>query len=191
VLARCAPRKRHTEFVAFLDQLDRAAPKRRDIHLILDNYSTHTHPAVEAWFAARPRYHRHFVPTSASWLNLVERWFAEITRKRIRRGTFRSVAALIRAIDDYVTHHNRHAEPFIWTATAAVILKKVRHCKEVLETAHYALGAGAARWAVGWTEKPTNRSRVGNAGCRPAPSAQRPAPTKNEVDDVINDSRRR
>src|SRR4029453_531105 len=113
-----------------------AVPKRREIHLILDNYSTHTHPAVEAWFAARPRYHRHFVPTSASWLNLVERWFAEITRKRIRRGTFRSLADLIRAIEEYVTHHNRHAEPFIWTATAAHILKKVRHCKEALETAH-------------------------------------------------------
>jgi transposase len=136
VLARCAPRKRHTEFVAFLDHLHRSVPKRREIHLILDNYSTHTHPKVEAWFAAHPRYHRHFVPTSASWLNLVERWFAEITRKRIRRGTFRSLPDLIRAIEDYVTHHNRHAEPFIWTATAARILKKVRHCKEALETAH-------------------------------------------------------
>ena len=137
VLARCAPRKRHTEFLAFLHELDRSIPTRhREIHLILDNYATHTHPTVEAWFAAHPRYHRHFVPTSASWLNLIERWFAEITRKRIRRGTFRSVPALIRAIEDYVTHHNRHAEPFIWTATAATILKKVRHSKEALETAH-------------------------------------------------------
>jgi transposase len=136
VLARCAPRKRHVEFLAFLEQLDRSAPKGCEIHLILDNYSTHTHPNVEAWFVARPRYHRHFVPTSASWLNLVERWFADIARKRIRRGTFRSLADLIRAIEEYVTHHNRHAEPFIWTATAARILKKVRHCKEALETAH-------------------------------------------------------
>jgi transposase len=133
VLARCAPRKRHTEFLAFLQQLDRAVPKRGDIHLILDNYGTHTHPTVEAWFAAHRRYHRHFVPTSASWLNLVERWFADITRKRIRRGTFRSLADLIRAIEEYVAHHNRHAEPFIWTATAATILRKVRHCKEALE----------------------------------------------------------
>jgi transposase len=130
VLARCAPKKRHTEFLAFLQQLDRAVPKRREIHLILDNYGTHTHPHVETWFTAHPRYHRHFVPTSASWLNLVERWFAEITRKRIRRGTFRSLPDLIRAIEEYVTHHNRHAEPFIWTATAAAILRKVRHCKE-------------------------------------------------------------
>jgi transposase len=136
VLAQCAPRKRHIEFLAFLQQIDRTVPKRREIHLILDNYSTHTHPAVEAWFAARPRYHRHFVPTSASWLNLVERWFAEITRKRIRRGTFRSLPALIHAIEAYVTHHNRHAEPFIWTATASTILRKVRHCNEALETAH-------------------------------------------------------
>jgi transposase len=136
VLARCAPRKRHVEFLAFLEQLDRSAPKGCEIHLILDNYSTHTHPNVEAWFVARPRYHRHFVPTSASWLNLVERWFADIARKRIRRGTFRSLADLIRAIEEYVTHHNRHAEPFIWTATAARILKKMRHCKEALETAH-------------------------------------------------------
>jgi transposase len=133
VLARCAPRKRHTEFLAFLQQLDRAVPKRGDIHLILDNYGTHTHPTVEAWFAAHRRYHRHFVPTSASWLNLVERWFADITRKRIRRGTFRSLADLIRAIEEYVAHHNRHAEPFIWTATAATILRKVRHCKEALK----------------------------------------------------------
>lgn len=136
VLARCAPKKRPPEFVAFLNHLNRAVPKRREIHLILDNYGTHTHPTVEAWFAAHPRYHRHFVPTSASWLNLVERWFADITRKRIRRGTFRSVPDLIRAIEEYVTHHNRHAEPFIWTATATTILRKVRHCKEALETAH-------------------------------------------------------
>jgi transposase len=119
VLARCAPRKRHTEFLAFLDHLDLLVPKRRQIHLILDNYGTHHPPNAEAWFVARPRYHRHFVPTSASWLNLVERWFAELTRKRIRRGTFRSVPDLIRAIKPYVTHHNRHAEPFVWAATAA------------------------------------------------------------------------
>ena len=126
------PRKRHTEFLAFLNQLHAAVPMRRTIHLILDNYSTHTRPKVEA----DPRSHRHFVPTSASWLNLIERWFAEITRKRIRRGTFRSVPDLSRAIKGDVTHHNRHAEPFLWTASAATILRKVRHCKEALETGH-------------------------------------------------------
>ena len=124
VLARCAPRKRHTEFVAFLTELHRSVPTRRAVHLILDNYGTHTHPKVDAWFKAHPRYQRHFVPTSASWLNLVERWFADITRTRIRRGTFRSVPDLIRAIEEYVTHHNRHAEPFLWTATATTILRK-------------------------------------------------------------------
>ena len=136
VLTRCAPHKRPTEFLAFLQQLDRSVPKGREIHLILDNYGTHTHPTVEAWFDAHPRYQRHFVPTRASWLNLIERWFADITRQRIRRGTFRSVPDLIRAIDASVTHHNQHAEPFIWTATAASILRKVRHCKEALQTAH-------------------------------------------------------
>ena len=129
VLARCAPRKRHTEFVAFLQLLNRSIPAGPEVHLILDNYGTHTHPTVDEWFAAHPRYHRHFVPTSTSWLNLIEHWFAEITRKRIRRGTFHSVPDLIRAIEEYVTHHNRHAQPFIWTATAATILRKVRHCK--------------------------------------------------------------
>ena len=136
VLARCAPRKRHTEFLAFLKQLHLSVPRGREIHLILDNYATHTHPKVDAWFAAHPRYHRHFVPTSSSWLNLIERWFAEITRKRIRRGTFRSVPALIQAIDDYVSHHNRHATPFLWTKSAETILRKVRHCKEALKTGH-------------------------------------------------------
>lgn len=137
VLARCTPRKRHTEFLAFLQTLDRTIPThRREIHVILDNYATHTHPKVDAWFAAHPRYHRHFVPTSASWLNLIERWFADITHTRIRRGSFRSVPDSIRAIEDYVTHHNLHAVPFIWTASTATILRNVRHCKEALETAH-------------------------------------------------------
>jgi len=136
VLARCAPQKRHTEFLTFLNHLDASVPSRRAIHLILDNYGTHTHPKVNDWFAARPRHHRHFVPTSSSWLNLIERWFAEITRKRIRRGTFHSVPDLIRAIEDYVTHHNRHAQPFLWTASAATILRKVRLSKEALKTGH-------------------------------------------------------
>ena len=89
VLARCAPRKRHTEFLAFLHELDQSIPpRRREVHLILDNYATHTHPKVEAWFAAHPRYHRHFVPTSASWLNLIDRWFAEITASGFAAGPF-------------------------------------------------------------------------------------------------------
>lgn len=136
VIGRCLPRHRHTEFLAFLARVDRVTPRRRDVHLILDNYGTHTHPRVNAWFMAHPRYHRHFVPTGSSWLNLVERWFAEITRKRIRRGTFRSVAELTRAIHQYLRENNQHPRPFMWTATASKIIRKIKHCKEVLDAGH-------------------------------------------------------
>jgi hypothetical protein len=91
---------------------------------------------VKAWFAAHPRYHLHFTPTSASWLNLVERWFAEITRQRIRRGTFRSVPDLIRAIHVYLREHNKDPRPFLWTASVASIMRKIRRCKEALDTGH-------------------------------------------------------
>ena len=104
--------------------------------MILDNYGTHTYLKVQAWFAAHPRYHLHFTPTGTSWLNLVERWFAEITRKRIRRGAFRNVPELIRAIYQYLRENNKNPRPFIWTATVAKILRKVKHCKETLESAH-------------------------------------------------------
>jgi transposase len=110
VIAKCQPRHRHQEFIRFLDQIDQNTPSRIPIHLILDNYGTHKHPDVRAWFAEHPRYHPHFTPTSASWLNQVERWFAEITRKRIRRGTFRSVPALVKTINDYVRSNNNHAQ---------------------------------------------------------------------------------
>ncbi len=137
VIGHCQERHRHTEFIAFMERVERAVPKRRrEIHLILDNYGTHTHPKVREWFAAHPRYHLHFTPTSSSWINLVERWFAEITRKRIRRGTFRSVPELVRAIRDYLRKNNEHPRPFVWTATARSILRKVEHCQEALETGH-------------------------------------------------------
>ena len=136
VIETCQPRHTHAEFLAFLDKIDRHTSRRRDIHLILDNYSTHKHPTVKAWMIEHPRFHFHFTPTGASWLNLVERFFAEITRKRIRRGTFRSVPALIAAIRAYVREHNKHPRPFIWTATAAAILHKIKHCKQALETGH-------------------------------------------------------
>jgi transposase len=106
------------------------------VHLILDNYSTHKHPAVKAWFADHPRYHVHFTPTSASWLNQVERWFAEITRKRIRRGSFRSLHELERAIREYIRANNKAPQPFQWVATANKIIKKVRKYKRTLETGH-------------------------------------------------------
>jgi len=137
VLGRCMPRHRHhQEFLHFLERIERQTPRRLAVHLILDNYATHTHPAVEAWFQAHPRYQRHFTPTSASWLNLVERFFAEITAKRIRRGTFRSVGELVRAIGDYIRHRNHSPKPFVWTASARSIARKVKHCNEALETGH-------------------------------------------------------
>src|SRR3989441_9875935 len=135
-LADCMPRHRHQEFLRFLQRIERTTPRRLAVHLILGNYGTHTHPAWESRLAAHPPYHRHFTPTGASWLNLVERFFAEITDKRIRRGTFRSVPARIAAIRAYVREHNKHPGPFIWTATAAAILRKIKHCKQALETGH-------------------------------------------------------
>jgi transposase len=136
VIGSCQPRHRHGEFIAFLGRIEANTPKRRQIHLVLDNYGTHTHPKVKDWFTAHPRYHLHFTPTGASWINMVERWFAEITRKRIRRGTFRSVQELIRAIQDYIRENNNGSRPFIWTATASAIINKVRRRKQALETGH-------------------------------------------------------
>jgi len=134
VIGHCLPRHRHVEFIQFLEQIERSTPRRRQVHLILDNYGTHKHAKVQEWFSAHPRYQLHFTPTGASWLNLVERFFSEITRKRIRRGTFRSLPELIKAIHQFLDEHNKNPRPFIWTASAAKILKKIKHCKETLET---------------------------------------------------------
>ena len=110
-------------------RIDDHVPKDLAVHLVLDNYGTHKTPAVQRWFGAHPRFELHFTPTSASWLNGVERFFAEITRRRIRRGTFTSVASLERAISEYLSVHNEHAKPFVWTATADTIFDKiVHHC---------------------------------------------------------------
>jgi len=136
VIGHCQPRHRHTEFLAFLERVERATPRRREIHLILDNYGTHKHPRVQAWVTAHPRYHLHFTPTGSSWLNLVDRWFAEITRKRLRRGAFRSVAELEKVIYQYLRENNQHPRPFIWTATASTIMCKIKHCKEALDAGH-------------------------------------------------------
>ena len=105
-----------------------------EVHLVLDNYGTHKHPEVKKWLAKRPRYQVHFTPTGSSWLNQVERWFADITRKQIRRGTFRSVADLIQAIQNYIRHYNKNPRPFQWVASASRIIKKVNKYKEILET---------------------------------------------------------
>lgn len=134
VIGTCYPRHRNGEFRAFLRQLDRETPADRDLHLIVDNYGTHTHPNVQRWLAKHPRFHLHFTPTSSSWLNLVERWFRELTTKRIRRGVFKSVPELIAAIAEYIRVHNETPKPFVWTASAERILEKVSHCKAILQT---------------------------------------------------------
>jgi transposase len=132
VIGRCLPRHRHGEFLEFLRLVDREVPKRLQIHMILDNYGTHTHPNVEAWLAKHPRFHLHFTPTSSSWLNLVERWFRDITDKAIRRGVFASVPDLIAAIEAYLNANNANPEPFVWTASADAILEKVRRGRVAL-----------------------------------------------------------
>lgn len=134
IIGQCQSRHRHQEFLRFLAKIEAAVPARLPIHLILDNYGTHKHPDVKAWFTAHPRYQVHFTPTSASWLNQVERWFAEITRKRIRRGTFRSVRELEKAIRDYIRAHNQAPQPFQWVASANKIVAKVQKYKRTLET---------------------------------------------------------
>jgi transposase len=133
VIGDCQPRHRAREFIAFLRRIDRGVRKHLDVHVVLDNSSTHKTDEVKAWLARHPRFKLHFTPTSASWLNLVERFFAEITRKRIRRGTFASVAELEDAIHDYLHHHNADPKPFVWTKTAEVILKKERRALDALE----------------------------------------------------------
>lgn len=137
VIGECHRRHRHQELLKFLEQLDTQVPPTGEIHIIMDNYGTHRTPKVARWFVRHPRYHVHFTPTSASWLNLVERFFAQITTQRIRRGTFTSLQALEAAITNYLTHHNQHCKPFVWTATADAILDKVaRFCERTSGTRH-------------------------------------------------------
>jgi transposase len=137
VITQCKPRHRHQEFLSFLNHLDRNIPAVLAVHLIADNYATHKHPRIKAWLARHPRYHMHYTPTYASWLNQVERWFALITQHAIRRGSFRSVRELVHKIDQYVTHHNLHRRPFAWTATADSIFDKLqRLCKLINGTPH-------------------------------------------------------
>ena len=134
VIGQCQPRHRHREFRRFLDRIDESVHPSLDIHLVLDNYGTHKHPEVKKWLVERPRYHVHFTPTGSSWLNQIERWFAEITRKRIRRGTFRSVRELVKAIQDYLRQYNKNPQPFQWVASASRIIRKVNKYKEISET---------------------------------------------------------
>jgi len=137
VIGECHQRHRHQEFLKFLKRLDAQLPPTGDVHIIMDNYGTHKVPKVIRWFLRHPRYHLHFTPTSASWMNQVERFFAKITTQRIRRGTFENVRALETAIERYLTHHNDHCKPFVWTATADAIVDKVkRFCQRTSETRH-------------------------------------------------------
>jgi len=136
VLGECYERHRHDEFLVFLKKLERQTPNDLALHLIVDNYATDKHPAVQAWLAKHPRVHLHFTPTSASWLNLVERFFAEITQNRIRRGVFKSVAELEAAILAYLAHRNLQPQPFTWTASVESIIEKVGRAKATLETLH-------------------------------------------------------
>ena len=133
LIGTCMKRHRHQEWIKFLQQIDEQTLVDLDLHLIVDNYCTHKHPTVQRWLKRHPRFHMHFIPTSSSWLNLVERWFREITDKRIRRGTFTSVPQLIQAIEDYITKHNQDPQPFKWTAKAEDILEKVRRARAVLD----------------------------------------------------------
>ena len=125
VIGRCAQRHRHIEWLDFLRQIDRETPKDKELHLVCDNYATHKHPAVIAWLAKHPRFTVHFTPTSASWLNMVERFFRSISTERLERGVFRSVTELICAIEQYIATHNQNPKPFVWTARANDILQKV------------------------------------------------------------------
>lgn len=136
VIGTCFPRHRNIEFRKFLHQIDASIPLDLDIHMVLDNYGTHKHPKVQAWLAKHPRFHLHFTPTSSSWLNLVERWFRELSDKRIRRGSFPSVPDLIAAITEFIEANNDSPKPFVWTASVEKILAKIRRCKAILETVH-------------------------------------------------------
>jgi transposase len=126
IIGRCHSRHRHQEFLRFLDQIDRTVPAALAVHLVLDNYGTHKTPKVATWFKKHPRYHLHFTPTSAAWLNQVERWFAKITDQRIRRDSFPSVPALVAAIENYIHTNNENPAPFIWTASADLILERIK-----------------------------------------------------------------
>jgi transposase len=136
VIGDCMPRHRHQEFIRFLKKIDTETPPHLDLHLIVDNYGTHKHPRVKSWLRRQPRFHLHFIPTSSSWLNLVERWFRDLTDKRIRRGSFASVPELVAAIKQYIDSHNQNPRVFAWTASVERIMTKVTKCKEALDTLH-------------------------------------------------------
>jgi transposase len=138
VIGECQARHRHQEWLKFLKLIDTQTPPERELHLILDNYATHKHPKVKAWLARHPRFHLHFTPTSASWLNMVERFFRDLTTKRLRRGVFHSVPDLVAALDQYLKLYNEEPTPFVWTAKANDILMKVKRARKKLPRRHKA-----------------------------------------------------
>jgi transposase len=133
VISMCEERHRHQEWLKFLRVIDEVTIGGQEIHLIADNYATHKHPRVQKWLARHPRFHMYFTPTSSSWLNMVERFFRDLTEKRLRRGVFRDVEELMSAIGDYIDHHNREPKPFVWTAKASDILEKVTRARAALD----------------------------------------------------------
>jgi transposase len=132
IIAECMPRHRHQVWIKFLKKIDAETPHDLDLHLIVDNYATHKHPKVQSWIKRHKRFHIHFIPTSSSWLNVIERWFRDITHNRIRKGVFRSVAELIQAIRDFIDHHNANPKSFVWTKKAEDILEKVARARAAL-----------------------------------------------------------
>ena len=132
IISECLPRHRHQEWIMFLKKIDAETPPDLDLHLIVDNYATHKHPKVKTWLKRHPRFHLHFTPTSSSWLNVIERWFRDLTHNRIRNGVFRSVAELEQAIRDYINHHNANPKSFVWTKKAEDILEKVARARKAL-----------------------------------------------------------
>lgn len=132
VISMCDDRHRHQEWLRFLRIIDNQTPKDKQVHLIVDNYATHKHPLVQRWLQRHPRFHVHFTPTSCSWLNMVERFFRDLTEKQLRRGVFRNVEELLGSIGEYIDNHNRKPKPFIWTAKASDILEKVKRARAVL-----------------------------------------------------------
>jgi transposase len=133
VISMCDDRHRHQEWLKFLRVIDRVTPAGKDLHLIVDNYATHKHPKVQRWLTRHPRFHTHFTPTSSSWLNMVERFFRDLTQNRLRRGVFRDAEELIMAIGTYIDKHNQSPKPFVWTAKAADILEKVKRARRTLD----------------------------------------------------------
>jgi hypothetical protein len=138
VISMCDDRHRHQEWLKFLRVIDYVTPPQKELHLIVDNYATHKHPKVQRWLARHPRFHIHFTPTSSSWLNMVERFFRDLTQNRLRRGTFHDPEDLIIAIEEYIEKHNQKPKPFIWTAKASDILEKVKRARRTLDNRHSA-----------------------------------------------------